>query len=58
MLVEAENKLLDGGGRKGGIEGFCARVLEGLKADELKDVGDVGLALNTFRFDTVGRIAG
>lgn len=57
MLVEAENKLFDGGGRRDGIEEFGVRVL-GLKADELKDVGDVGLAPNTFRFDTAGRVAG
>lgn len=57
MLVEAENKLFDGGGRRGGIEGFGVVVSVGLKADELKEVGGIGLAPNTFRPETVGRIA-
>ena len=57
MLVETENKLFDGGGRRGGIEGLGVVVPVGLKADELKEVGGIGLAPNTLRLETAGRVA-
>lgn len=52
MLVEAENKLFDGGGRRDGIEEFGVVVLVGLK-----EVDEIGLAPNTFRLETIGRAA-
>jgi len=51
VLVEAENKLVDGGGRRCGIGEFDVVAPVGLK-----EVGDVGLAPNTFRLETDGRV--
>ena len=57
MLAGAENKLFDWGGRRGGIEEFSVVVLVGLKADGLKEPDEIGLAPNTFRFESIGRVA-
>jgi len=56
VLVEAENKLPDGGGRRDGIEEFSEVVLVGLKADELKELDEVGLAPNALRLGGVCRV--
>lgn len=51
MLVEAGNKLVDGGGRRCGIG-----ELDVVATIGLKEVGDVGLAPDTFRLETAGRV--
>jgi hypothetical protein len=50
--------LFDGGGRKGGTEGFRVVVLVGFNAEGLKELEDIGRAPNGFRLETDGRIAG
>lgn len=55
MLVEAENKLFDGGGDRDGTEGFSVVALVVLKAGELKELDETGLAPNGFRPGTDGR---
>jgi len=56
-FVDVENGLFDGGGSSDGTEEFCTVVLVGLKADELKELEETGLAPNGFRLETVGRKA-
>ena len=57
MLVEAENKLFDGGGSRDGIEEFGVVVLVGLKVDELKELDEIGLVPNALRVESVCRVA-
>lgn len=57
MFVEAENRLFDGGGRRGWIEELCVVTLVGLKTGGLREVDDTGLAPSTFRLESVGRVA-
>ena len=47
----------DGGGCKGGTEGFRVVVLVGLNAEGLKEPEEIGRAPNGFRLETDGRIA-
>jgi len=58
VFVVAENKLFDGGGRRDGMVELSVCVLVGLNADELKELGETGLAPNAFLLETVGRVAG
>ena len=54
MLAGVENKLFDAGGRRVGIEEFSVVGLVGFKVDELKELGEIGLAPNVFRLELGG----